>query len=251
MRAAPRSSRCGSSTPASLLSGGRCGARERTRVAARGRLHRQRALPHARRVGGTVEIEVAALPATSRLDQALLRRLTAMINAGYATAEEGIWRDGTTRTDAADLARLVARGEILVARVAGRIVGAVHTRQLDATTGQFGMLAVDPVHGGLGVGGALITAVEDRCRARGLRTVQLEILTPTAWTHAGKAALAAWYLRLGYHVVRVGALGEMYPDLVAKLATPCEMVVYRKDIAPLPSELATRGLSSRSPRKPS
>ncbi|MFJ3901994.1 GNAT family N-acetyltransferase [Streptomyces sp. NPDC090025] len=67
----------------------------------------------------------------------------------------------------------------------------------DATVGSLGRLAVAKAARGLGVGAALVRAVEDAARARGLAAVDL---------HAQTQALG-FYERLGYE-----AYGPEFPD---------------------------------------
>ena len=114
--------------------------------------------------------------------------------------------------------------------VDGRIVGCVRVQRLDAGTGEFGMLTADPAHRGIGIGGELIEFAERACRDAGLATMQLELLVPREWSHPTKVFLAAWYERLGYRVARTGTIDEAYPDLAPLLATPCDFVIYRKDL---------------------
>jgi predicted GNAT family N-acyltransferase len=67
----------------------------------------------------------------------------------------------------------------------------------DASVGSLGRLAVTRAARGLGVGAALVRAIEDAARARGLRAVDL---------HAQTQALG-FYERLGYE-----AYGPEFPD---------------------------------------
>ncbi|MEU9662152.1 GNAT family N-acetyltransferase [Streptomyces chartreusis] len=67
----------------------------------------------------------------------------------------------------------------------------------DLTVGSLGRLAVTPEARGLGVGAALVRAIEDAARARGLAAVDLH-----AQTHA-----LGFYERLGYV-----AYGPEFPD---------------------------------------
>jgi predicted GNAT family N-acyltransferase len=67
----------------------------------------------------------------------------------------------------------------------------------DLTVGSLGRLAVAPEARGLGVGVALVRAIEDAARARGLAAVDLH-----AQTHA-----LGFYERLGYE-----AYGPEYPE---------------------------------------
>jgi ribosomal protein S18 acetylase RimI-like enzyme len=97
------------------------------------------------------------------------------------------------------------------------------------------MLTTDPAHRGLGVGRELVRFAERRSAAEGRRTMRLELLVPRDWTHPTKAFLAAWYTRIGYRVTRTGTIDEAYPDLAPLLATPCDFVIYHKDLAVDPS----------------
>jgi len=62
--------------------------------------------------------------------------------------------------------------------------------------------------------------------------MQLELLVPRGWTHPTKEFLHSWYTRTGYRPVRSGTIDESYPQLAPRLATPCDFVVYHKDLAP-------------------
>src|SRR4051794_31711215 len=86
--------------------------------------------------------------------------VTELVNRAYATAEDGLWRDGTTRTTPAETSEFVRNGEIAVALLDDRIVGSVRIQQLDGGVGEFGMLAADPGHKGLGIGRRLIRFAE-------------------------------------------------------------------------------------------
>jgi GNAT superfamily N-acetyltransferase len=156
--------------------------------------------------------------------------VTDLVNRVYATAEEGLWRDGTDRTTLSETMRFVRGGEIAVARLAGRIVGSVRIQRLEGGVGEFGMLAADPGHRGAGIGGRLIRFAEGLIREGGFGTMQLELLVPTAWTHPTKEFLHNWYTRLGYRVVRTGSIDEQYPALAPRLATPCDYVIYHKKL---------------------
>jgi GNAT superfamily N-acetyltransferase len=174
--------------------------------------------------------EVRLLPAAAADDATLMERIADLINEVYAVAEEGLWIDGATRTTVDGVAELTRAGEIAVARARGRIVGCVRVQRLDEGTGEFGMLVADPAHRGLGIGRELIRFAERSCREDGLATMQLELLVPRDWTHPTKEFLAAWYTRIGYRVARTGTIDEAYPALAPLLATPCDFVIYQKDL---------------------
>jgi GNAT superfamily N-acetyltransferase len=176
-------------------------------------------------------IEIRPLPAAASDDATLIERITDLINEVYAVAEDGLWVEGATRTTVDEVAELTRAGQIVLARSRGRIVGCVRVERLDESTGEFGMLAADPVHRGVGVGRELVRFAERQCRVDGLATMQLELLVPRHWTHPTKEFLAAWYTRSGYQVAGTGTIDETYPALAPLLATPCDFVLYHKALA--------------------
>jgi GNAT superfamily N-acetyltransferase len=165
-------------------------------------------------------------------DPALAGEVADLINTVYATSEIGIWRNGATRTTAAELAGLIAAGEIAVADRDGRIAGAVRVRDVAADASEFGMLAAAPDQRGTGVGRALLDFAEERGRARGLRAMRLELLVPRTWRHPSKEFLKAWYGRRGYRLVRTTTLDDGHPHLAPLLATPCVLEVHEKPLRP-------------------
>jgi ribosomal protein S18 acetylase RimI-like enzyme len=178
-------------------------------------------------------IAVRIVPAAAAHDAVLVDEIAALINDVYAVAEEGLWVDGTRRTTSAEVAELIAAGQIAVARAEDRIVGAVRIQRLETGEGEFGMLAADPAHRGMGIGRELVRFAEHRSSEQGLDTMQLEILVPRQWNHPSKEFLKAWYPRIGYRLVRTGQIEESYPELAPHLATPCDFVIYHKSLASL------------------
>lgn len=160
-----------------------------------------------------------------------MQRVTELTNEVYAVAEEGLWTEGATRTTVDEVAELTRGGEIAVARLGDEVVGSVRIQRLDEYTGEFGMLVADPAHRRIGIGRELIQFAEGKCRAEGASTMQLELLVPRNWTHPVKVFLDAWYTRLGYSVARTGTIDEAYPALAPLLATPCDFVIYSKELA--------------------
>jgi GNAT superfamily N-acetyltransferase len=174
--------------------------------------------------------DIGIEPAASAKDAERVAGVAGLVNAVYEQAESGLWVDGTPRTSGQEIAELIARGQIATARTADRVVGAVRIHELDSDTAEFGMLAADPARRGLGIGRALVGFTERWAVDRGLSFMQLELLVPTTWDHPSKQFLRDWYSRLGYRVVRTGTLEESYPDLAPLLATPCDLLVYRKPL---------------------
>ena len=165
-----------------------------------------------------------------RLDQPLLSRLAAVVNAAYAIGEHGLWHPGTSRTNREELSVIAARGELAAATSAGVAVGCVRVHDLTddaAHAAEIGMLAVDPAHQGNGLGSVLMDFAEHRARSAGRTSAQLDLLVPVAGNHPAKEHLADWYARRGYAVVGRTAVRERYPELVDDLAVPCDVLVWR------------------------
>ena len=176
-------------------------------------------------------LDVGVEPAASADDRALVTEIAALVNEVYQVAEAGLWVDGARRTNADEIAELVRRQELVTARADDVVVGAVRVQRLDDGLAEFGMLAADPERRGLGIGRALVSFAERWAVERGHGAMQLELLVPTSWMHPSKEFLRAWYTRIGYREVRTGHLAELYPELAPLLATTCDLVVYRKELA--------------------
>jgi len=172
-------------------------------------------------------IDVDRLPPSDADDDAAMSAISELINRVYRVAEEGLWLDGTARTTPAEVASLTRTGEIVVARVAGRLVGCVQVRTLGDGLGEFGMLVSAPEHRATGIGRELVRFAEEQA---GRAVMQLELLVPREWSHPSKEFLAGWYGRLGYRPARVGTVEESHPGLAPLLATPCDVRIYHKDL---------------------
>jgi GNAT superfamily N-acetyltransferase len=177
-------------------------------------------------------VEVRLLDAAEARDPALVTELTGLVNAAYALGEAGLWRDGATRIDEDRMTALISSAEVAVATDGGVRIGCLRVQRLDDRTGELGMLAAAAGHRGAGVGRRLVAFAEGLSAARGLDTMQLELLVPTGWAHPDKERLHAWYTRLGYRVVRTGSLGDDHPHLVPLLATPCVLRIYHRPLPP-------------------
>jgi GNAT superfamily N-acetyltransferase len=177
-----------------------------------------------------VTAEIELLPPSAAADEDLVGAITALVNQVYAVAEKGLWAGPADRTTAAEVAGLVRAGEIAVARLDGRLAGSVRIHRLDDGAGEFGLLAASPDVQGAGIGRALVEFAEQSCRAGKCAEMQLELLVPRGWTHPSKEFLAGWYGRLGYRVVATSTIEQAYPHLAPLLATPCDFLVYRKDL---------------------
>ena len=174
------------------------------------------------------ELVVRLLGAADSHDAALVDRLTRLINDVYATAENGLWRDGAIRTTAAELAQEIRAREIAVATRNGDIVGSVRVHAISTDTAEFGILVAAPDQRGTGVGRALVDFAEQHSRERGMRAIQLELLVPRGWEHPSKEFLKAWYGRCGYRLVGTTTMDEAYPHLAPLLATACDLEIREK-----------------------
>jgi GNAT superfamily N-acetyltransferase len=189
-------------------------------------------------------IEVTLLEPSAVDDAGVVERLTRLVNDVYATAEAGLWRDAATRTTPSRIAHLIGRRELAVAAVGGRLAGAVRVWPVAGHTAEFGMLATDPEHRGIGVGGSLVAFAEGHARELGLQTMQLELLVPRTWRHPAKVFLDEWYRRLGYRPVRTTRVDESEPELAPLLATPCQFVVYCKTLGEASAAAASASATS-------
>ena len=177
------------------------------------------------------ETVIRLLEADASHDVELVDRLSGLINDVYQRAESGLWRDGFARTTPGELAEMIAAGEIAVATRRGQIVGSIRLRDVSDDTSEFGILVAAPEERGTGVGRALLDFAERRCRERGRRALQLELLVPRGRRHPSKEFLKSWYGRRGYELIRTGSMDDAYPHLAPLLATPCDLTVREKALA--------------------
>jgi GNAT superfamily N-acetyltransferase len=179
-------------------------------------------------VTATQALQIAMLAPADADDVGLTAALTELINDVYAVAEDGLWADGTARTNVGEVTKLVRAGQMAVAREGGQIVGCVRIQLLGGGVGEFGMLAVVPGLRGTGAGRELLRFAEQAVLHERCDTMQLEVLVPRGWSHPSKEFIIGWYTRTGYELTRISAIEESYPELAPLLATPCDFVIYRK-----------------------
>lgn len=119
-----------------------------------------------------------------------------IINAAFEV--ERPFRLRGERTSTEDVGRLMFDGNtFFVAEEGGRIVGTVYVR-ITATTGYFGMLAVDPTLQRSGIGRALREPAEEFCRQHGCSEMTLT-------TGDFRTELLPYYTRAGYKIVSTEA----------------------------------------------
>ena len=162
--------------------------------------------------------------------QVLVEDLVRVINAAYAVGEAGLWLEGTSRVRPDEIAEAIRGGGMLAATLDDRLAGCASVRPLDRLTADLGLISTAPDAWGRGVGGKLVQTAEELMQARGVTTVQLEVLVPKDGVHPAKARLRAWYERLGYRVVRTAPFEQVAAHLASDLATPCGFLIFRKQL---------------------
>lgn len=170
------------------------------------------------------------VPVGGATDEPLVAALVELVNAAYDEVERGLWTKPLPRTSVDETAAAIGRGEQLVARWHGDLVGAVQHRRGDDGAGWFGALATRPGHGGRGVGRALVDQVERAAAAAGAPAMELELLAPDA-PHPHAARLAAWYRSLGYREIDRYDIGVLDPGCVPFLVGPIAVSVMRKPLS--------------------
>ena len=165
-------------------------------------------------------------------DAKFVNTLVGIINAVYTETEEGIFNPEYQRTHPAEVAGFIRRGELAVASLgqSGGPIGCIFIKLLSPTRGDFGMLALDSAHRGGGFGRQMVSFAEQHCRNVGCTVMQCELLYPTTFDHAFKARNQAWYLRMGYKIVKLGQFEKEYPALVQHLMGPVEYRIFEKPL---------------------
>lgn len=174
-------------------------------------------------------IQIGLLPAAHAAAERERGALAALVNRAYVEAEQGLFAGAAPRTSADAMAEAIAAGWQVVAQTEARVVGALHTRLLDAHGAWLGAVAVDVAHAGTGLGRALVGFAEALARERGARAMQIEVLAPRPMLPHFER-LAAWYGRLGYRAFERFEMARLDADAAAKLTRPCDVVVMRKPL---------------------
>ena len=175
--------------------------------------------------------QVELLTTAAARDELLVQELAQLINRAYAAGETGLWIEGTARITPAEVVDAIRGGAMLVATLEDRIAGCACVLPIDASTADLGLISAAPERRSRGVGRALVRRAEAMMRARGVDTMQLELLVPRGWVHPDKEHLRAWYTRLGYRLVRSAPFDEVAPRQASRVATPCEFLVFAKPLA--------------------
>ncbi|KAL6898787.1 hypothetical protein GGI43DRAFT_68695 [Trichoderma evansii] len=184
---------------------------------------------------GNSRLIIEFVPASAAENLSEISAVTKLANDVFVEAEVGIWNTGFVRTNDAEVAELIRKGELAVAYLAspsdgpetsqkGQLVGCVCVKRISESTCTLSMLTLDTKHQGLGLGREIFKFVEDHCLSLGCTILALDLLVPTSYAHPLKTRMQAWYIRLGFQQVRLADFSKEHPSLAPLLAGP---VVYR------------------------
>jgi GNAT superfamily N-acetyltransferase len=112
-----------------------------------------------------------------------IKRLSDLINQVYDDAESGMWKRKGTRTNPAEVERLLRDRALILAEIDGVVIGSVNVNLMGDGVGEFGMLVADPNCRGTGIGSVLVDRAESWAREMACHTMRLELLTPREWSH--------------------------------------------------------------------
>jgi GNAT superfamily N-acetyltransferase len=142
--------------------------------------------------------------------------IASVTNAAFAieTFIEGL------RTDARRVTEMMRAGNFLVALERGEQMAASVYVELRGARGYFGMLAVDPMFQGKGVGTRMVRAAEDYCRDRGCKAMDITVLSL-------RPELVPFYHRLGY---AESGTEEFRPPRPLKEGATCHSILLSKNL---------------------
>lgn len=141
----------------------------------------------------------------------------AIVNAAFAIET---FLDGP-RIDEESMTEMMRKGEFLVAEdAAGRIVATIYA-EARGERGYFGMLAVDVLRQGKGLGRMMVNAAEEHCRKRGCKFMDLTVLSL-------RPELPPFYRKLGYAETGTQAF---HPPRPLKDGVECHCIVMSKPLS--------------------
>jgi GNAT superfamily N-acetyltransferase len=145
--------------------------------------------------------------------------LVRVTNAAYRVEDFFVDGDRTNASDVRSRMDLSGAAFLVVdGTERGSIAAAVHV-QVDRGHGHFGLLAVDPVHQGKGLGRLLVEAVERHCRDHGCHELTMDFVNL-------REELPGFYQHLGFTVT-----GETAPmPANERLKRPAHLVAMRKPL---------------------
>ncbi|MGY8926168.1 MAG: GNAT family N-acetyltransferase, partial [Flavobacteriales bacterium] len=85
----------------------------------------------------------------------------------YARSEMEIWGENYARISKEEYSSLIRNGEVYFAFLAEEVVGCIQVFRLNTSSYSFGLLAVDELENGLGIGRELIRTAEQLALTNG------------------------------------------------------------------------------------
>jgi len=151
--------------------------------------------------------------------------------ANCAAAESGMWKRKGTRTNSAEVERLLRTHALILAEIDGVLVGSVNVNLMSDGVESSACSWLTFTTAEKGIGSALVDRAENWARDMACHTMRLELLTPRNWTHPSKEFLRKWYSRSGYKPQATESFEILHPELVPELATECDFTVWHKSLA--------------------
>jgi GNAT superfamily N-acetyltransferase len=141
--------------------------------------------------------------------------LARLINSAFRVEQPFIEGD---RTSPDGVRTYMEKGKFLLAENAAGLAGCVYV-ELRANRGYLGLLGVDPLQQGTGLGRKLIDAAENYFREAGCVAIELRVIS-------ARTPLPAFYRHLGY--IETGT-APFAPDVPVKV--PCHYILMSKTLS--------------------
>ena len=185
-----------------------------------------------------------AIRAVTPSESDLAAVIAEVTNRSYASQLEALFvASDINRIEVAEAAEAIADGEMVVAEVDGRIVGAVRVCDIGEKTSFFEAFAVVPEASGEGIGHALLDYIEAQAAGSGQEAMELEVLIPDL-QDAHQNRLRAWYGRRGYAEITSEPWNPANAALVEALRSPSTNIRCRKPLRVPPPLSRGNGLAS-------
>jgi ribosomal protein S18 acetylase RimI-like enzyme len=140
--------------------------------------------------------------------------LVRLINAAFRVEQPFIKGD---RIDAEGVRSCMAKGKFLVAGDSTALAACVYV-ELRGDRGYLGLLGVDPLRQGTGLGRKMMDAAESYFREAGCQAVDLRVIS-------ARTPLPAFYRHFGYHEIGTAPFA---PDVPVKV--PCHYILMSKTL---------------------
>jgi ribosomal protein S18 acetylase RimI-like enzyme len=147
-------------------------------------------------------------------DAADVDALVRLINAAFRVEQPFIEGD---RIDAEGVCSYMAKGKFLVAGGSTALAACVYV-ELRGDRGYLGLLGVDPLRQGTGLGRKMMDAAENYFREAGCRAIDLRVIS-------ARTPLPAFYRHLGY---RETGTAPFAPEVPVKV--PCHYILMSKTL---------------------